>query len=129
MDTNDKRMISMFEAVDSKINSQAELIRATLVASEKAITKAEQAAEKRFESVNEFRAALNDNQRTFIPRIEAELLFKQLSSKVDVNTNAILTKTAEGTGIHKGWTLLVGAIGIISMVTSIVLHFIGKSTK
>lgn len=37
-----------------------------------AVDKAEQATEKRFESVNEFRMTLSDQQRTFVPRAEYE---------------------------------------------------------
>lgn len=37
-----------------------------------AVTKAEEATEKRFEGVNEFRNTLADQQRTFIPRAEYE---------------------------------------------------------
>lgn len=39
---------------------------------EKAVTKAETAAEKRFESVNEFRAQLTDQAATFVSRLEAD---------------------------------------------------------
>ena len=41
-----------------------------LQAAEKAVTKAELAAEKRFESVNEFRNQLKDQTGTFITRNE-----------------------------------------------------------
>jgi hypothetical protein len=37
-----------------------------------AVLKAEQATEKRFEGVNEFRTTLSDQQRTFLPRQEYE---------------------------------------------------------
>jgi len=40
-------------------------------AMELAVNKAEAATEKRFESVNEFRAQLGDQSRTFMPRIES----------------------------------------------------------
>lgn len=126
MDLNEKRIDTIFENLNTKINSQTQLIQSTLAASEKAITKAEKATEKRFESVNEFRKALNDSQRTYMPRIETELLINQLSAKVDVNTNTLLKRSAEGAGLHKGWTVLVGAIGVIGIVTTIVLHFFVK---
>lgn len=54
-------------------------------ASDRAISKAEAAAEKRFESVNEFRAQLNDQQRTFLTRTEYGGRHEALSEKVDIN--------------------------------------------
>lgn len=47
-----------------------------------AVTKAEDATEKRFASVNEFRNTLSDQQRTFIPRAEYEAGHISLSNEV-----------------------------------------------
>jgi hypothetical protein len=61
---------------DEKINQKFESI-------ELAVTKADEATEKRFESVNEFRAQLADQQRTFILRSEYEAGHKELTNRVD----------------------------------------------
>jgi hypothetical protein len=53
--------------------------------SDRAISKAESSNEKRFEAVNEFRAQLNDQQRTFLTRIEYDGRHEALSDKVDAN--------------------------------------------
>ncbi len=45
-------------------------VGAALVASDKAVAKAEMATEKRFENVNEFRAALQDQTATLLPKSE-----------------------------------------------------------
>jgi len=51
--------------------AQEERVRVALQAADKATEKAERAANARFESVNEFRAALSDQTATFITRQEA----------------------------------------------------------
>jgi len=56
---------------------------AALAASEKAITKAEVASDKRFEGQNEFRSQLSDQAATFMPRYEFESSHANLVEKVD----------------------------------------------
>jgi len=80
-------------------------IDAALAASEKAIDKAERAAEKRFESVNEFRAALSDQTATLMPRAEAEARMAALTEKVD----DLRTSRAEQTGHKSGITAAMAA--------------------
>jgi len=63
---------TLFQLMNTKFKSQETAMSAALAAAEKAVIKAENASEKRFESVNEFRAALTDLTATFIPRAEAE---------------------------------------------------------
>lgn len=60
------------KAVQAALLSSKEATHAALTSSKEAITKAETAAEKRFESVNEFRAQLADQAATFVSRLEAD---------------------------------------------------------
>jgi hypothetical protein len=60
-----------------------------LIAAEKAVTKAETAAEKRFDSVNEFRAAYQDLISHQMPRAEAEQQLHQVDEKIHRNEVAI----------------------------------------
>ncbi|MDQ5822382.1 MAG: hypothetical protein M3540_13170 [Actinomycetota bacterium] len=70
----------------------------TSEASAEAIAKAESANEKRFESVNEFRAQLTDQTATFMPREVYAAAHEQLVARV-----AALEKTAQfGEGRQKG---------------------------
>ena len=47
-----------------------------------AVNKADAATEKRFESVNEFRGTLSDQQRTFLPRAEYEAGIKTTTDDI-----------------------------------------------
>jgi PBP1b-binding outer membrane lipoprotein LpoB len=57
-------------ANEQRFKAQEQAVAFALQAAEKAVTKAELAAEKRFESVNEFRNQLKDQTGTFITRNE-----------------------------------------------------------
>jgi len=66
------------------LQSVREETRAALNAADKAILKQEEATEKRFDSVNEFRGQLSDQAQTFMPRKESEVKMDALTEKIDV---------------------------------------------
>jgi hypothetical protein len=71
------------ESVKTAFAALSESTRTAMAAADKAVLKAEAASEKRFESVNEFRGLVTDQQRTFMPRSEAEKAFSGLEEKID----------------------------------------------
>jgi hypothetical protein len=96
-------------------------VRDALQAAEKAVTKAEVAAERRFEAVNEFRGQLSDQASTFMPRSEADVRFGSLTKEI-----ADLKATRDeihgrGVGIEKVWGFLVAAVLVAGGVVSIVV--------
>ena len=74
--------IDLKRYISDKIDSQKEAISIAMTASKEAILKAENANEKRFESVNEFRNTLKDQQSSLLPRTEYLSLHKNLEDKV-----------------------------------------------
>ena len=78
-----QRFDAQTKALDAALAAQKEAVQTALVAAEKANTKAELSADKRFDSVNEFRQTLTDQATTFIPRTEAEARIAALSEKLD----------------------------------------------
>jgi hypothetical protein len=81
---------------------------------DKAVTKAETATEKRFESVNEFRSALNDSNRLLMPRAEAERALQTLSEKLDTLTQRVNAKDDQNTGKGQSWALILSGVSLIS---------------
>jgi hypothetical protein len=73
------RFLASEIAVSTSFSAQEKAISAALAAASAAVNKAEVASEKRFESVNEFRAQLGDQQRTFMPRAEVEVIVRALN--------------------------------------------------
>jgi hypothetical protein len=69
--------------------------------SEKAINKAEVATERRFESVNEFRAQLGDQVQQFIPREVAETQFGQMNQRLAVVEGLVQKGAGEREGVTR----------------------------
>lgn len=66
-----KEMIALIEVKnDQRFKAQEAAVAAALASADRAVTKADMATEKRFESVNEFRNQLKDQTGTFITRGE-----------------------------------------------------------
>ena len=89
----EKLMLSGFaaakEAVASALAAAKEAVTAAFESAKEAITKQETATEKRFESVNEFRSQLKDQQVTLLPRAEADQRFQQLRDLYDAQQKQI----------------------------------------
>jgi hypothetical protein len=67
---NEWTVTTLKEHLDAMLAERDKQISLALTAAEKAVTKAEVATEKRFESVNEFRLTLSDQTKTFVSRGE-----------------------------------------------------------
>lgn len=123
--------------VDKEFHEHLQQVRtethAALDAADKAITKSETATEKRFESVNEFRAQLADQATRFMPRLEAEQRIGQNGEKIDTLDkrlredialiNSRLDRTqGQSSGIDKSWGWIVGAVGLLGALVAIFLN-------
>lgn len=67
----DERYATQTKALDAALVAAEKAVQAALDAAKEAVGKAELASDKRFESVNEFRAQLADQARTFMGRDES----------------------------------------------------------
>ena len=111
--------VSLREYVDIRFDAQEKAVLSALAAADRAVAKAEAASERRFESVNEFRAALSDNTRSLMPRTEAEQQLKSMHDSIEKLTERVGKIEARGQGVASGWSLLVAGIGIVAAVVSI----------
>lgn len=96
-------------------------VSAALQAAKEAVTKAENATEKRFESVNEFRQQLADQTNTFISRLEYDAQHKALEDKVSDLTD----RMNKNDGVKQGSDVTIGkiyaAIGVVGAVLGILV--------
>jgi len=76
------------DMLNERHKAQQQGVSAALEAAEKAVNKAEAAAEKRFKSVNEFRKQLSDQAATFMPRAEYDTAHDALIEKMETATAA-----------------------------------------
>jgi hypothetical protein len=118
----DMRFAEQKEAVSAALVAADRAVNAALIAADRAVAKAEVATDKRFEGVNEFRAALADNARLMMPRAEAERAFAALGEKIDGVTKSLASKDDRGIGLHQGWMILVAVIGVLEAVAGIVYY-------
>ncbi len=98
-----------FEAAEKSV-AQA------LSAAKEAVVKAETASEKRFDSVNEFRNTLKDQQSSLIPRIEADNRFKSIEEKIDA------LKGSSAAGANWLWGLLISLAVAVAIVVGTIVH-------
>jgi phosphopantetheinyl transferase (holo-ACP synthase) len=85
-------------------------VDAALNAAKEAVLKAEGASERRFEGVNEFRNTLADQQRTLMPRAEAELRMGSIETRVSELSKAITARGAAAQGGREVWAWVFAAI-------------------
>jgi small-conductance mechanosensitive channel len=119
---------ALIEANSQRITEQArstqEALRAALAATEKATLKAETAANERFASVNEFRETLTDQQRTFIPRAEADVRLAALDEQIKAISSRLDQQDGGRRGSHEGWGWAAAAVSFIIAVVSLVARFL-----
>jgi hypothetical protein len=112
---NDQRFKDSQTAVDAALNAAKE-----------AVTKQEAASEKRFESVNEFRAQMGDQQRTLMPRPEAELRMGSLEGRVADLAKAVTSLGAEKKGGREAWAWVFSGVMALIAIGSLIAAFAAK---
>ena len=80
-----------------------------MAAADKAVTKAEVAAEKRFDSVNEFRSAMKDQQGSFADRTQTDFRLQSIESRLDKATGVSLGVSISAS-IISGMIAATGAV-------------------
>ena len=138
---NDKRYEQQFEAqkqsVSTALAAAKEASSAALASAKEAVQKAESANERRFESVNEFRNTLADQQRTLVPRGELDALEKAMTFRLDAQDRLLAeqraltvqyqseqrseraTLIAGRTGLKDGWGMAAGIAGFVVVLMSL----------
>lgn len=84
------------QRVDKEFHEHLEQVkienRLALANQDKALSKQEQATDRRFESINEFRTSLADQARNFLPRNEYDRSLGGLAKRLDDLHNSILER-------------------------------------
>jgi hypothetical protein len=117
-------LLSQKEAVAIALVAAEKAVNAALLSSAQAVSKAESAAERRFDSVNEFRETIGTQQRLLMPRAEVEVLVSALGDKVDQLTINAREKASAAFGLSAGWQFAVGVIGVLMFVIGIASFFL-----
>ena len=102
----DERHTAQAKAVDAAFESQQLAMRAALLSAEKAVTKAEIAADKRFELLNELRAGVATREQ--LEAIEQQVA--ALTSRVETMSGVSTSKRADISQVVSFAFLLIGVI-------------------
>lgn len=112
---------------EGQIGNAKDALAASIASAEKAVTKAEMANEKRFESVNEFRAQQTDLMARFMPRLEAETWKQSSGEKIDMIVSRMDRLEGRSGGMAAGWGIIVSAVVVSSSVIGAVIVLIGNN--
>jgi len=111
--------------MDERASAQTQAIQAALLSAEKAVSKAEAATEKRFDSVNEFRAQLADQAGQFMPREVAEAQSMEFRNQISTLTSRLDAITAVQVAAQRSlavWltvaALVISAVVVIANILS-----------
>jgi hypothetical protein len=111
--------LSQQTAMQTAFTVAEKAVGAALAAADRAVAKAETASDKRFESVNEFRQTLDDQQRTLMPRAESDRAMAALADKLGALKEQMEMLLAERAGIKGGWGYAVGVVGLLLALGSL----------
>jgi len=109
------------DTLRTRISLEAEKSVIALAAPDKAITKAEVATEKRFESVNEFRQTLSDQTKTFVSKVEFEALRETSGTRITGLSSRLDKIEGKAVGLNAGWIYLLGGLSAAATVVGIVV--------
>ena len=97
------------KAVETAMIAAEKAVNAALQSAERAVGKAEIATEKRFESVNEFRAQLADQSSTLLTRTEYLAGHKALEEKITGVKENQSASTGASQAVANGWKYVLAA--------------------
>lgn len=117
IESNDRRYEERFKATDEKTTL-------ALAASEKAVTKAEVATEKRFDAVNEFRGTLSDQAATLFPRAEAESRFNSFDEKIEDLKKDIGSLKESRSNLEGRIWMLGGVISVAIIILNLIMKYL-----
>lgn len=124
MDERDKRYYIQFVTLKEAAELNNRAVGIAMEAADKAVAKAESAVEKRFESVNEFRAQMGDMQNSFARTDLVNSRFAAMEKKLD-ELSAVLIDFRSGTlarskGYSDVWGWVVGGLGVLIAVLALI---------
>ena len=121
IDAAEKRSEQRFESMKHQID-------AAFAASQTAIDKADQATEKRFEGVNEFRAALSDQASRFVTQDALAALADKLQASIERNredldqlSKRIDVRQGEIQGSRLTWGNMATLLGAFAVVVGLLV--------
>lgn len=118
----DRRFDAMQLQLDQRFASSQDAVQAALKSAELAVNKAEVAAEKRFDSVNEFRKTLSDQTKAFVTEDKFSGLVRQVDLMQGQRSGNQENRTAVNANMILVIQVAIALIAIAALVVSIIVH-------
>lgn len=106
--------------------AQKEAVNLAQSAADRAMLKAENATERRFEGVNEFRNTLADQQRTLMPRSETEIRLSAQDTRLAALEKLWIERQGRSDGLNLGWSLLLGLMALAGTLFGIIMGILKR---
>lgn len=124
IDTLRKHVLTLLRQKDlrdeQRFQAQNQAINAALLAAKEAAARAETANDRRFDSVNEFRAALDDKTRSQVSSDRFESVVDAFNARLRELAARVDKTEGKSTGLNAGWSILVAAVLLAIAVISFV---------
>lgn len=122
--------VSLKEYFEALIGGLRDNVTTAMAAADKAVNKAEQASERRFEGVNEFRQTLSDQAATFVTRNEHASDAKVMQQKYEALSTQFSDLRSELQGRNKGVGMsaqvVLAGVTILIAIAAVVVSLLHK---
>ena len=109
---------------EQRFRAQETAVITALAAVKEATERFAAAFESRMANTNEWRQSVDDKDRLFMPRKEAEAISEALKEKIDTLTLSFREQRSNSSGVSAGWAMAVGVVGLIGIIVSVVSFFL-----
>jgi len=120
----DARLAEADRRYEQRFYSQQQAVEAAFYAAKEATTKAENASERRFESINEFRAQLADQAATLVTRNEVNARFDAIGEKVSDLADRVNRSGGRAAGVTDARGLTIAAIGLLIGLSAVAVSIV-----
>jgi hypothetical protein len=117
----DKQIETLRLNIARRFDDAEKALSVSLVSSKDAVAKAEIATEKRFDTLNGYRAIMADQAARLMPRAEIEQRTAGLNDRLDRITHRMDLQEGKETGSQNSWAYLLGAVAIFGTLANIIL--------
>ena len=106
--------------LESRINGLSVRMEDRHAAETRAATILSDVTAAKFESVNEFRAAMGDQASRFMTRDEASAQHQRMTDAIGVLQDRLNRAEGKGLGLNAGWLYALGAIAALGTLASMI---------
>ena len=120
-------VVTLKDYVESVINGLEKNLNSRIEQMDRAVIKAESTMNHRLEGMNEFRQALGDQNRTFMPRAEIEKSFTNINNSIRKleKCQERIENMKQGGNIV--WAYVLSGVSLMTALIALVIKFTGGS--